>query len=237
MKTETLEYRAGATPCRGILVYDETKTGRRPGIVVSPDIRGVGLRPRGKPERLAALGYAVLVADIFGNAANMRDFNHGMELINGVRRDVADWRSRIRAAVDALGARPEADRSRIGAIGYCFGGSTVLELALSGADVRAVVSFHGGLDGLQLQDAAKIKAKVLVCTGSEDPLVPVAQVVALQEALRQGKVADWQVVTYSNTKHSFTDPEMPDTPNTAYNKAADERSWASMIGLFNETFA
>ncbi len=113
----------------------------------------------------------------------------------------------------------------------------MLELALSGADVRAIVSFHGGLEGLQLQDAAKIKARVLVCTGAEDPLVPAAQVVALQEALRQAKTADWQVVTYSDTKHSFTDPDTANTPNTAYNKAADERSWASMVSLFNEAFA
>ena len=237
MKTETLEYRDGGTSCRGILVYDETKSGRRPGLVIAPDIRGVGVRPKGKPERLAALGYAVLVADMYGNATNMRDFNHGMEIMKGVRSSAAAWRSRIGAAVDALAARPEADKGRMAAIGYCFGGSTVIELALGGADVRAVVSFHGGLEGLQLQDAAKIKARVLVCTGVEDPLVPASQVVALQEALRQGKVADWQIATYGNTKHSFTDPDAADTPNTAYNKDADERSWASMVALFKEAFA
>lgn len=237
MKTETLEYRDGGVSCRGILVCDEAKSGRRPGIVIAPDIRGVGLRPKGKPERLAALGYAVLVADMYGDGINMRDFNHGLELIKGVRASAAVWRGRVRAAVDALAARPEADRGRMAAIGYCFGGSTVLELALSGADVRAVVSFHGGLDGLQLRDAGNVKARVLVCTGAEDPLVPAAQVVALEEALRQGKVADWQVVTYGGTKHSFTDPEAADTPNTAYNKLADERSWAAMAALFNDALA
>jgi dienelactone hydrolase len=237
MKTETLNYRDGETLCRGIYVYDETKSGRRPGIVVAPDIRGVGLRPRGRTERLAALGYGVLVADVYGNGTNMRDFAHGMELIMGVRKNNSGWRSRIRAAVDTLGAQPQIDKLRLGAIGYCFGGSTVIELALSGTLVNAVVSFHGGLDGLQLQDASNIKARVLVCTGAEDPLVPAAHVVALQEGLRKGGVLDWEVVTYSNTKHSFTDPDIPDAPNTAYNKIADERSFAAMAALFNEAFA
>ncbi len=89
MKTETLEYRDGGTSCRGILIYDETKSGRRPGIVIAPDIRGVGARPKGKPERLAALGYVVLIADMYGDATNMRDFNHGMELMKAVRGTAA----------------------------------------------------------------------------------------------------------------------------------------------------
>ena len=236
MKTDTIEYRDGGTTCRGILVYDETKSGRRPGIVIAPDIRGVGLRPKGKPERLAQMGYAVLVADMYGDGTNMRDFEHGMQLIMGVRKDTAQWRNRIRAAVDALAAQPQCDKDKIAAIGYCFGGSTVIELALSGAPVKAVVSFHGGLDGLKLDDAKNVKSKVLVCTGAEDPMIQAPKVVALQEAFRAAKVPDWEVCTYSDTKHSFTDPETPNTPNTAYNKAADERSWASMVRLFNEVF-
>jgi dienelactone hydrolase len=225
MKTETLEYKHGDVNCRGILIYDDTKTGRRPGIVVAPDIRGVLPRPKGRPEQLAAMGYVVLVADMYGGATTMRDFPHGMELIQGVRRDNAVWRGRIRAAVDTLAAQPTVDKGRIGAIGYCFGGSTVLELAFSGAEMRAVVSFHGGLDGLQLQDAKNAKAKILVCTGADDPLVPLSDVLALEEALRAAKVADWEVAVYGNTKHSFTDPE------------TDERSWAAMTQLFNEAFA
>jgi dienelactone hydrolase len=234
MKTETLEYRDGGTVCQGVLIYDETKPGKRPGIVVAPDIRGVGLRPADRMQKLAGLGYAVLVADMYGNGTQMRDFPHGMELIKEVRSSNAGWRSRINAAVAALAAAPQADAGRIAAIGYCFGGSTVLELALSGTPLKAVVSLHGGLDGLQLQDAGNIKAKVLICTGSEDPLVPVANVTAVQEAFRAAKVADWEVVTFSNTKHSFTDPNVPDSPMTAYNNAADDRSWAAMTGLFQE---
>jgi dienelactone hydrolase len=237
MKTETIEYKDGDLSCRGIVVYDDTKSGRRPGIVIAHDIRGALPRPKGRPEQLAAMGYVVLVADCFGGGATMRDFPHGMELIKGVRSDNAVWRGRIRAAVDTLAAQPLVDKARIGAIGYCFGGSTVIELAFSGAEVLAVVSFHGGLDGLRLQDAKNAKAKILACTGADDPLVPLADVKALEEALREGKVADWQVAVYGNTKHSFTDPEAPDTPNTAYNKAADERSWAAMTALFQDVFA
>jgi dienelactone hydrolase len=237
MKTETLEYKDGGLSCRGALIYDDTKSGRRPGIVIAHDIRGSMPRPKGRPEQLAAMGYVVLLADCYGGGQTMRDFPHGMELIKSVRSDSAVWRGRIRAAVDTLAAHPLVDKGRIGAIGYCFGGSTVIELALSGADVCAVVSFHGGLDGLQLQDAKNVKAKVLSCTGADDPLVPLADVKAFEEAMREGKVADWQVVVYGGTKHSFTDPETPDTPNTGYNKAADQRSWAAMTALFEEVFA
>jgi dienelactone hydrolase len=237
MKTEKLAYQDGDLSCHGTLIYDDTKTGRRPGIVIAHDIRGSMPRPKGRPEQLAAMGYVVLVADCYGGGQTMRDFPHGMELIKSVRGDPKVWRGRIRAAVDALAAHPSVDKAKIGAIGYCFGGSTVIELAFSGADVKAVVSFHGGLDGLQLQDAKNSKAKILSCTGADDPLVPLADVEKFQEALREGKVADWQVVVYGATKHSFTDPETADTPNTGYNKASDERSWASMTALFKEVFA
>lgn len=234
MKTETVEYQHGGTTFKGILFYDETRTGKRPGIVQAPDIRGVGRGPRGRVERIVGLGYSVLVADMYGDAQQMRDFPHGFELIKQCRS--GDWRGRIRAAVDTLARRPEIDAGRIGAIGYCFGGSTVIELALSGADVKAVVSFHGGLDNLGVKDVDKVKSRILVCTGAEDPLVPAADVVAFQDALRKNKAIDWEVMTFANTKHSFTDPDLPDSDNTAYNQAADERSFAAMASLFREAF-
>jgi dienelactone hydrolase len=237
MKTETIEYKDGALSCKGTLIYDDTKSGRRPGIVVAHDIRGSLPRPKGRPEQLASMGYAVFLADMYGGGTTMRDFPHGMELIKGVRSNNAVWRGRIRAALDTLAAQPQVDKARLGAIGYCFGGSTVLELAFSGAEVRAVVSFHGGLDGLQLQDAKNTKAKILSCTGADDPLIPLADVQAFEAGLREARVPDWEVVVYGNTKHSFTDPETPDTPNTGYNKAADTRSWAAMTALFQEAFA
>jgi dienelactone hydrolase len=118
---------------------------------------------------LAALGYVTLVADLYGDGTRARDMAPAMELMNGLRSDAGRWRARARAALDALAGQDGVDRSRLAAIGYCFGGSTALELARSGAPLAAVVSFHGGLASPRPDDARNIKAKVLVCHGAADP--------------------------------------------------------------------
>jgi dienelactone hydrolase len=160
-----------------------------------------------------------------------------MELMRSLRSDAIRWRARAQAALDALSRQDGVDRSRLAALGYCFGGSTALELARSGAPLAAVVSFHGGLQSPRPDDARSIKAKVLVCHGAADPLVPPAELAAFEEQMGKTDV-DWQVHAYAGAVHGFTNPEADEAgvPALAYNEAADRRSWKAMLGLFEEIF-
>ncbi len=233
MKTETLEYPDGNTKCKGILVYEEGRTSGA-GVLLAPDIRGVGLRPQAHIDLLIAQGYLVLVVDMYGDGINIRDLEHGRQLSAAVRSTQNGWRNRIRAAFDALKAQPAVAATRIGAVGYCFGGGTMLQLALSGAEVAATVVMHGTLDGVGLEDVPQIKGRMLFCTGADDPMFPAEKAAAMQTALRAGGVQDWEMITFGNTKHSFTNVAAPNNDVLAYNKIADQRSQAAMLGIFKE---
>jgi dienelactone hydrolase len=157
--------------------------------------------------------------------------------MTSVRADTDRWRARARAALDALCAEPGVDATKVAAIGYCFGGSTALELARGGAPLSAVVSFHGGLEAPRPDDAKHIRAKVLVCHGAKDPLIPPEQVAAFEAQMRSTKV-DWQLTSYGGAVHSFTNPDADKlgNPALAYDASADRRSWAAMLALFEEAF-
>ena len=153
------------------------------------------------------------------------------------RKLISSMRSRAQAGLDVLISQPLVDAKRVAAIGYCFGGGTVLELARSGVDIAGVVSFHGNLDTPRPEDAKNIKAKVLVLHGADDPFVPEKDVSAFQEEMRQAKV-DWQMVIYGGAVHSFSNPNSGDDPSTgaAYDARADKRSWEAMRLFFGELF-
>ncbi|HYM31760.1 MAG TPA: dienelactone hydrolase family protein [Candidatus Cybelea sp.] len=237
MITKTLEYRDGRVTLKGFLAYDEKRSGPRPGVVVFPEALGLGQHAMERARRLAAAGYVALAADPYGDGIFVDTLPKAVELMTAVRSDVAVWRARAKAALDALTAQPQTDRGRLAAIGYCFGGSTALELARSGAPLGAVTSFHGGLESPRPDDARNIRAKVLVCHGALDPLVTPAHVAAFQDQMRQTKV-DWELQIYGGATHSFTNPEAGSfgNPAFAYSKAADTRSWKAMLDLFAEVF-
>jgi dienelactone hydrolase len=235
MKGTTLDYRDGAVDLRGILVSDETRAGRRPGVVLFPDARGIGDHAVECAGRLAALGFVVLVADLYGGGVTARDIPHARELMGGLRSDVVRWRARAEAARHALAQQNNVDTARVAAIGYCFGGTTALELGRSGAALAAIVSFHGGLASARPEDARNIKAKVLVCHGAADTLVPMTQLAAFEAEMGRTDV-DWQVHVYGGAGHGFTNPEADGAgvPELAYHPAADRRSWSAMLRLFEE---
>jgi dienelactone hydrolase len=237
MVGRTLEYKDGATTLKGFIAYDESKAGARPGVILYPEAFGVGPHVIDRAKRLAALGYIALAADPYGNGATAGDLPKAREMMTAVRSDVAVWRQRAQASLDALVAQPQTDKAKIAAIGHCFGGSTALELARSGAAVGAVVSFHGGLESPRPQDAANIRGKVLVCHGALDPLIPLSQVTAFEEQMAKTKV-DWQVHVYGAAVHSFTNPDAGKVgnPALAYDADADRRSWAAMLDLFDSAF-
>ncbi|MGZ5961424.1 MAG: dienelactone hydrolase family protein [Rhizomicrobium sp.] len=234
MQTRELNYRDGTSSLTGLLVRDDQVGGMHPGIVVFPDARGIGEHAIDVARRLAMHGLVVLVADLYGNGTRARDMAHAMELMTHLRSDVTLWRSRAQAALDALSCEENVNRSRLATIGYCFGGTTALELARSGASVAGIVSFHGGLSSPKPDDAKNIRGKVLVCHGALDPLVPLAQVAAFEAQMSKTDV-DWQVCVYGGAMHAFTNPAA-NLEGMAYHAAADRRSWKAMLALFEEIF-
>jgi dienelactone hydrolase len=234
---KSLEYTNGKTKFIGYLAREEGGAGRRPGIVVFPEAFGLGDHAKKRADRLAKLGYVALAADINGEGAMYNDLAQLGPVIQSLYDDRSEWRSRARAALDALRAQPDVDGSRVAAIGYCFGGTTALELARSGAPLAAIATFHAGLIAGLPEDAGRIRAKVLVCHGADDPLVKKDVMDAVMTELRRDK-ADWQVIFYGNAVHSFTNPEADarQVPALKYDKQADERSWVLMRHLFEEAF-
>jgi dienelactone hydrolase len=237
MATQTLEYRHGDTRSLGYLARPDG-AGLRPGIVIFHEAPGLNDNVRRRANMLAELGFVALGADMYGGGTVAKDGDEAMRLMGTLRDNTDLRRGRARAALDALSAQPNVDKRCLAATGYCFGGFTALELARSGAPLAGVVSFHGLLTTQQPAKPGAIKGKILVCTGSADPLVPADQVVAFEREMSEASV-DWQVVTYSGAKHAFTNP-MSDAlgrPGFGYQEAADRRSWAAMRAHFAEIFA
>jgi dienelactone hydrolase len=237
MKKIVLGYRDRAFELQGILVTEDSAAGRRPGIVLFPDARGIGTHATARAEQLAALGFVVLVADLYGGGRTAPEVLQAIELMSGLRADTSRWRERAQAARLALSGHDTVDATKLAAIGYCFGGTTALELARTGAELAAVVSFHGGFPNELPEDAANIKARVLVCHGAADALVSLTELANFARDMRTTSV-DWQAHVYGGAAHGFTNPELigESVPNHAYHADADRRSWAAMLGLFEEVF-
>jgi dienelactone hydrolase len=237
VKTQTVEYRQGDTVLEGYLAYDDAIQGPRPGVLIVHDWMGPGKFSNAKAEKLAQMGYIAFAADIYGKGVRPTSPKEAGQQAMKFKGDRPLLRARVLAALDVLRQRPEVDQKRIAAIGYCFGGTTVLELARSGANIAGVVSFHGGLDSPTPADAKNIKAKVLVLHGADDPNVPPKQVAEFEDEMRGGGV-DWQLIKYSNAVHAFTNPDAgsDNSKGVAYNEKADKRSWAALQQFFAEIF-
>jgi dienelactone hydrolase len=237
MKTQSIEYEDGNVTLRGVVAFDDATSHQRPGVLVMPEAFGLGTHATQRAERLASLGYAALAGDPYGNGLEVTDLQEAIKRASALREDPATFRQRARVALDTLASPPQVDASRLAAIGYCLGGTFALELARDGAPLRGVVSFHGGLETPRPAVAGQVKAKILVCTGADDPFVPVAQVNALAEEMTKAQ-ADWQIIRYGGTVHSFTNPDADrvGVPGIAYNTLADARSWKAMATFFEEIF-
>lgn len=232
---QKVEYKEGDTVCEGLLVYDDTFQGKRPGIIVAHQWKGVTDFEKMRAEMLAMRGYVALCSDVYGKGVRADNPKDAAALAGKYKADRKLLRARINAALDFLRKQERVNPQIIGAIGYCFGGTTVLELARSGADVKGVVSFHGGLGSPAPADAKNIKSKVLVLHGADDPFVPADEVLAFQKEMRDAKV-DWQLKAYGGAVHSFTDKSAGDdnSKGSAYNAQADVRSWREMTVFWDE---
>jgi dienelactone hydrolase len=191
---------------------------------------------RWRARMMAELGYVALAADMFGDRRQARNLQEVANLVGALRAEPEKLRARGRTALAAIAGLPQVDATRLAAIGFCFGGSVVLELAREGADLRAVVSFHGVLSTKMPAEVKSVKASVLVCTGADDPLASPDQVAAFENEMRAAKVQDWQVISYGNTLHGFTNPAADGSMmrSAMYSAQADRRSWAAMKALFDE---
>jgi dienelactone hydrolase len=237
IRTETVEYKEGDTVLEGYVAYDDSILNRRPGVLIVHQWKGFGEYEKKRAEMLAKLGYVAFAADIYGKGVRPKDTQEAAALAGKYKKDVALLRKRVNAGLEQLRKTRSVDGQNVAAIGYCFGGTTVLELARSGADVDGVVSFHGGLGTPNPDDAKNIKARVLALHGADDPFVPDAEVKSFAEEMRNAR-ADWQLVAYGNSVHSFThwDAGTDNSKGAAYNEKADKRSWAAMRAFFDELF-
>lgn len=238
MKTETITYPAGSVTAKSTLIYDDKFAGARPGVLVFPEWWGVTAHARKRGEMLARLGYVALVADLYGDAKTVDTADEAGKLAGPLKGgDRAEMRTRAAAALEQLRTHPKVDDNKIAAIGFCFGGTTALELARSGTSLEGIVSFHGGLDAGTAAAPSVIKPKVLVLHGADDPMVPPEQVKAFEDEMRAAK-ADWQFTAYSGAQHAFTnkDADRHHIPGVAYNAEADARSWQAMKDFFAEIF-
>jgi len=237
LRTQVVEYKHGDVVLEGYLAYDDAVKGKRPGIIVVHEWWGLNPYARMRTEQLAKLGYIAFAIDMYGKSVRAKDPAEAGTLSGIFRGNRPLMRSRANAGLEVLRNHPLADVNRIAAIGYCFGGTVVLEMARSGAELAGVVSFHGGLSTPNPSDAKNIKGKVLVLHGADDPAVPPDQVIAFQDELRKAGV-DWQMVSYGGAVHSFTNPEAGNDPSrgAAYNEKADKRSWEAMKTFFGEIF-
>ena len=237
MHTETVEYKHRNVVCEGYFAYDDSIQSRRPGILVVHQWTGLNQYVKSRCEQLAKLGYIAFGADIYGKGVRPQTPEEAGKEAKKYRDDRGLLRARANAGLQILRNNPLTDTARIAAIGYCFGGGTVLELARSGANLAGVVSFHGFLNTPNPANAKNIKCKVLVCHGGDDPYESAEEVAAFQDEMRKAGV-DWQFDVYGSAVHAFTDPSAGSDPSkgAAYNERADKRSWEAMREFFAEIF-
>lgn len=238
IKTQVIEYKDGDVTLEGFVAWDSAKADKpMPGVLVVHQWMGLTDYEKGRCRQLAELGYVTFALDIYGKGIRPDNPQDAAKQAGIYKSDRELYRHRLNLGLGQLKAQAAVSKNQIAAIGYCFGGTGVLELARSGAEVSGVVSFHGGLDSPQPEAGKNIKCKILVCHGADDPFVPAKDIDAFKSELNQAKV-DWQMDIYSGAVHSFTQP-MAGNDNSrgaAYNEKADKRSWTAMNSFFDELF-
>jgi dienelactone hydrolase len=237
LQTRLIEYRHGDTVLEGFLAFDDRAGGPRPAVAVSHTWAGRGGYEQGRAVALAEQGYVGFALDMYGKGVLGSSPEENARLMAPLMEDRALLQARIQAAVGVLREQPEVDPARVAAMGYCFGGLCVLDLARTGSDVRGVVSFHGMFSAPGNTTAGRIPARVLCLHGYDDPMVTPEDLLALAAELTAAG-ADWQVHAYGHTVHAFTNPAA-DNPamGTVYNARADRRSWQALLDFLEEIFS
>jgi dienelactone hydrolase len=232
--TELVEYKHGDVVLEGYLAYDKAVTGKRPGVILVHEWTGRGANVQRRAEEIAKLGYVGFAIDMYGKGVFAKDHEEAGKLAGVYFKDRTKMRERAAAGLERLKKVEQVDTTKIAAMGYCFGGTTVLELARGGYDVAAVASFHGNLSGSDTE-SKPIKARIAVYHGDADPMVGPKVVAAFREEMNKAK-ADWFLVSYGGAVHGFTVKEAGDDPSRgmAYDPKADHRSWESLKAFLAE---
>jgi dienelactone hydrolase len=220
------------------LSYDDSIQGKRPGVMVVHEWWGLNEYAKRRAEMLAELGYVAFAADMYGDHRVTTHAADAKGWMMQVTENQDAWQRRALAGLTALQDSDKVDGDRLAAIGYCFGGATVMQMAYAGADLDGVVSFHGALPPATEAQQKQIKASVLVAHGEKDSHVPPERITAFKQAL-DAAGADWQMVTYSGAEHSFTNPDAGSAgvPGLKYDAKADARSWSLMQDFLTEVFS
>ena len=238
IQTETIDYQDGDTTLTGYLVYDDAIEGKRPGVLVVHEWWGLNDYAKKRAEMLAELGYVAFAADMYGDDRVTEHAEEASGWMKQITANVDAWQRRALLGLDVLKTHERVEAGDLAAIGYCFGGATVMQMAYSGADLDGVVSFHGSLPPATEEQREKIRTRVLVAHGAADTFIPAERVAAFQSALESAGT-DWQMMTYAGARHGFTNPNAGDYGIDAvrYDAKADKRSWALMQSFFQEIFA
>lgn len=230
-----VDYKFDGQTYKGYLVYKSGIKGSKPGLLVAHNWIGLSDETKSKADQMAELGYVVFALDIYGTKAMPKNVEEAAKTAGAYKKDRVMLRRHMEKGFEELKKQEHVNAKKIVALGYCFGGTSVLELARSGADLAGVVTFHGGLDSPKPEDGKNIKAKVLVLAGADDPYVPQPDIRAFENEMKSAKV-DWQMNSYGNAVHSFTEKAAgnDNSKGAAYNALADERSWKAMKDFLAE---
>lgn len=232
IKEEAVSYYSGDVACEGWKAFDASKTGKRPSVLIIHQWTGLSENEKMRAHMLAELGFNVFAADIYGKGIRPQPPEAGKEA-GKYKGNRSLYRGRMNAALEVLRKDPNTDDSKIFAIGYCFGGTGVIELARSGVKLLGVVSFHGGLDSPTPADGRNIKCEVLALHGADDPFVPAADIMAFEAEMKSAGVK-YQLVKYPGAVHAFTQKGAgnDNSKGAAYNADADAKSWEAMKAFF-----
>lgn len=231
---KSVSYTDGKQKLTGLSLVSPRLRDSKPGILILPAWKGIDDHCKDVAQKLATLGYSVFIADIYGEGNYPKTDAEAGKIAGQYKKNYTDYQRRIQLALDQLIASG-VDAGNTAMIGYCFGGTGVLEAARAGMKVRGVISFHGGLGKDASRANGPIATKVLVCHGADDPFVPKADIEAFQKEMNEGK-ADWQMIYYSGAVHAFTEPAAgnDNSKGAAYNEAADKRSWRHALTFLRE---
>jgi dienelactone hydrolase len=238
LHSKEVQYTDGDTELVGYLYWNDALEDKRPGVMVVHEWWGLNDYARQRAEMLATLGYVAFAVDMYGKDRVTEHPDEAKGWMQQITENVDAWQKRALLGLEILREHELVDPTRTAAIGYCFGGATVMQMAYAGADLKGVVSFHGSLPLPTDAQMSDIKARILVAHGSKDEFVPKERVDAFQAALDKAG-ADWQMAIYGGAYHSFTVPDADKRgiDNIAYDKQADKRSWAIMQDFFSEVFS
>jgi len=238
VKTERITYQHNGQELAGYFAWDDSLEGKRPGVLVVHEWWGLNDYARDRARQLAELGYVAFALDMYGTGKVAEHPKDAAAWSGKIRENVDAWVARASAGLEQLLAHDHVDKDRVAAIGYCFGGATVCQLAYHNAPLKGVVSFHGSLPVPTEEQAKNMQPSVLICHGSADGFIPRQRIEQFQTTLNGGG-ADWVMISYAGAKHSFTNPaaDQRGIDGLAYDEAADRRSWKHMQVFFEEILA